>query len=264
MVLPPGFQAEKPNQVCKLLRSLYGLKQASRQWNVKLTAALLNYGFKQCIADPSLFTKGTGSSYIALLVYVDDILVASSELILIQQLKDVLDKAFRIKDLGVLGYFLGIEAKVSTAGLNLCQRKYAVYILSDAGFTDCKPVNTPMVPGTHLFQEDGTALTDPGSYRRLIGILLYLTATRPNITYTVHKLSQFVSSPTDRHMAAAHRILRYIKGSPSQGLFYPATTTLQLKAFSDSDWASCADTRKSVTGYCIFLDTSLISWKSKK
>ncbi|XP_019166904.1 PREDICTED: uncharacterized protein LOC109162676 [Ipomoea nil] len=264
MVLPPGFQGEKPNQVCKLLRSLYGLKQASRQWNAKLTSALLHAGFKQSAADPSLFTRGTGSSYIALLVYVDDILLASSELTLIQELKDLLNETFKIKDLGVLGYFLGIEAKVSSAGLNLCQRKYVLDILNDTGFIDCKPVTTPMVPGSHLLQGDGVPLSDPGIYRRLIGRLLYLTATRPDITYAVHRLSQFVSSPTDKHMAAAHRILRYIKGSPGQGLFYPVANTLTLKAFSDSDWASCADTRKSVTGYCIFLGTSLISWRSKK
>ncbi|XP_019177668.1 PREDICTED: uncharacterized protein LOC109172880 [Ipomoea nil] len=264
MVLPLGFQGEKPNQVCKLLRSLYGLKQASRQWNVKLTAALLRDGFKQAAVDPSLFTKGTGRDYIALLIYVDDILVASSELTNIQQIKESLDEAFKIKDLGVLGYFLGIEAKVTTAGLNLCQRKYALDILNDAGFINCKPVSTPMVPGSHLSQHDGTPLNDPGSCRHLIGRLLYLTATRPDITYAVHRLSQFVSSPTDIHMAAAHHILRYIKGSPGQGILYPTATTLLLKSFFDSDWASCHDTRRSVTGYCIFLGQSLVSWKSKK
>ncbi|XP_019161170.1 PREDICTED: uncharacterized protein LOC109157786 [Ipomoea nil] len=257
MVLPPGFQGEKPNQVCKLLRSLYDLKQASRQWNAKLTATLLRDGFKQAAVDPSLFTKGIGRDYIALLIYIDDILVASSELTNIQQIKESLDEAFKIKDLGVLGYFLGIEAKVTTAGLNLCQRKYALDILNDAGFINCKPMSTPMVPGSHLSQHDGTPLNDPGSYRHLIGRLLYLTATKPDITYAVHRLSQFVSSPTDIHMAAAHRILRYIKGSPGQGILYPTATTLLLKSFSDSDWPSCHDTRRSVTRYCIFLGQSL-------
>ncbi|XP_019168541.1 PREDICTED: uncharacterized protein LOC109164467 [Ipomoea nil] len=264
MVLPPGFQTEKLNQVCKLTRSLYGLKQASRQWNAKLTATLLQVGFKQSSADPSLFTRGTGTEFIALLVYVDDILMASSKLSLIQELKDLMHAAFKIKDLGVFGYFLGMEATISSSGLNLCQRKYALEILEDAGFLHCKPVRTPMTPGVLLTHTDGIPLSDPSSYRRLIGRLLYLTATRLDITFVVHHLSQFVSTPTDKHMIAAHRILRYIKGSPGQGVFYPTNNKLKLQAFSDSDWASCSETRRSVTGFCAFLGTSLISWCSKK
>ncbi|XP_019171451.1 PREDICTED: uncharacterized protein LOC109167009 [Ipomoea nil] len=216
------------------------------------------------IADPSLFTRGSDDSFIALIVYVDDILVASSKIALIQQIKHLLNAAFKIKDLGVLGYFLGMEAKLSNEGLNLCQRKYALDIFSDACLLECKPVHTTMVPGAHLLRGDGVPLEDPASYRRLVGRLLYLTATSPDITYDVHQLSQFVSTPTDKHMAAAHRVLRYIKGSPGQGLFYPANTTLTLKAFSDSDWASCPETRKSITGFRVFLGDALVSWRSKK
>lgn len=151
MTLPLGFQSQKPNQVCKLLRSLYGLKQASRQWNAKLSSALSNMGFSQSKADPSLFTKGKDNTFMAVLVYVDDILVASPDLQMIGDLKQFLDDTFKIKDLGELGYFLGIEAKLDDSGLNLCQRKYALDILTEAGFLECKPVNTPMVPGYHLF-----------------------------------------------------------------------------------------------------------------
>ncbi|XP_019171516.1 PREDICTED: uncharacterized protein LOC109167067 [Ipomoea nil] len=190
--------------------------------------------------------------------------MASSKLSLIQELKDLMHAAFKIKDLGVLGYFLGMEATISSSGLNLCQRKYALEILEDAGFLHCKPVHTPMTPGVLLTHTDGIPLSDPSSYRRLIGRLLYLTATRPDITFAVHHLSQFVSTPTDKHMIAAHRILRYIKGSPGQGVFYPTNNKLKLQAFSDSDWASCSETRRSVTGFCAFLGTSLISWRSKK
>lgn len=138
MVLPPGFESSKPNQVCGLLRSLYGLKYASRQWNAKLTTALLQVGFRQSKADPSLFTKGDGDNFTALLVYVDDILFASASIDSIQTLKAFLDDTFKIKDLGTLGYFLGIEAHMTTDGLNLCQRKYALDILQEAGFLDCK------------------------------------------------------------------------------------------------------------------------------
>ncbi|XP_019151776.1 PREDICTED: uncharacterized protein LOC109148481 [Ipomoea nil] len=171
----------------------------------------------------------------------------------------MLDTNFKIKDLGVLGCFLGIEAKLNDDGLNLCQRKYALDILSDAGFIECKPATTPMVPGSHLSREVGKPLEDPSGYRRLVGRLLYLTTTRPDIAYAIHHLSQFVSNPTDMHMVAAHRVLRYIKGTLGQGLFYPTNNTLSLKAFSDSDWASCPETRRSFTGFCIFLGESLVS-----
>ncbi|XP_031127558.1 uncharacterized protein LOC116029651 [Ipomoea triloba] len=264
MVLPLGFQGQKPGQACKLLRSLYGLKQASRQWNAKLNSALASRGFEQSKSDPSLLTKGSGKDFIAILIYVDDILVGSPNLHQIQILKAFLDDTFKIKDLGSLGFFLGIEAHVGDSGLNLCQRKYALDILNESGFINCKPVNTPMVPGHQLSKEGGTALADISSYKRLIGRLLYLTATRPDIAYAVQQLSQFVDTPTDEHLTAAHRVLLYIKKAPGQGLFYPKNGALQLNAFSDSDWASCSETRKSVTGFCVFLGSSLISWRSKK
>ncbi|XP_019150409.1 PREDICTED: uncharacterized protein LOC109147234 [Ipomoea nil] len=250
MVLPPGFESERPNQVCRLLRSLYGLKQASRQWNVKLTTALIQVGFIQSQADPSLFTKNDDAGFIAILVYVDDILVASASLNLITDLKQFLDTTFRIKDLGPLGYFLGIETHQGKDGLSLCQRKYALEILEEAGFLESKSASTPMIPGLKLIHGEGR--------------LLYLTATRPDIAYATQQLSQFVDSPTDIHLTAAHQVLRYIKASPGQGLFYPSQTELHLRAFSDSDWAACIETRKSVTGFYIFLGPSLISWRSKK
>ncbi|XP_019171190.1 PREDICTED: uncharacterized protein LOC109166755 [Ipomoea nil] len=171
---------------------------------------------------------------------------------------------FKIKDLGSLGYFLGIEAHMNTNGLNICQRKYALDILEEAGFLNCKPFATPMVPGQRLNKENGSPLSDAAPYRRLVGRLLYLTATRPDLTYTTQQLSQFVDSPTSEHMSAAHRVLHYIKGAPRQGLLYPANSRIQLHVFADSDWASCPETRKSITGFCIFLGSALISWRCKK
>ncbi|XP_019177847.1 PREDICTED: uncharacterized protein LOC109173041 [Ipomoea nil] len=153
---------------------------------------------------------------------------------------------------------------MSKSGLNLCQRKYALDILNEAGFTDCKAASTPIVPGHHLMHGDGVALQDVGSYRRLVGRLLYLTATRPDISYAVQQLTQFIDAPTENHLVAAHRVLRYIKDAPGQGIFYPADNSIQLNSFSDSDWASCMESRRSITGYCVFLGNALVSWKSKK
>lgn len=124
--------------------------------------------------------------------------------------------------------------------------------------------SVPMEPNAKLSTTNGSALPDAAVYRRLVGRLLYLTHTRPDITYAVHKLSQFMSHPTDIHLQAAYRVLRYLKGDPAQGLFYSASSPMKLTAYSDANWAACQDTRQSITGYCVFLGDSLISWRSKK
>jgi hypothetical protein len=268
MALPPGFASKGENsstqQVCKLQKSLYGLKQASRQWFAKFSSTIVKQGFIQSHSDYSLFTRTQGSSFIALLVYVDDILLASNDPQSVKALKDSLHNEFKLKDLGNLKFFLGLEVARSTKGISLCQRKYALDILTDSGMLGSKPVATPMEQNLKLSASDGIFLSDPSVYRRLVGRLLYLTVTRPDISYSVQKLSQFMSKPTTLHLTAAHRVIRYIKGTPGQGLFFPCSNDLQLKGFSDSDWASCPDTRRSVTGYCTFLGNSLVSWKSKK
>ncbi|XP_019173301.1 PREDICTED: uncharacterized protein LOC109168901 [Ipomoea nil] len=146
----------------------------------------------------------------------------------------------------------------------MTQRKYALELLEETDFLFCKPAKTPMVTSIKLSKNTGERLEDTTQYRRLIGKLLYLTITRPDICYGTQQLSQFLDCPTNEHMQAAHRVLRYIKASPGQGLFFSANTSLQLKGFTDSDWASCPDTRRSITGFYTFLGSSLISWKSKK
>lgn len=137
-------------------------------------------------------------------------------------------------------------------------------LLADTGMMAAKPCSTPMDSKMKLHRQSCEPLADSTSYRRLVGRLLYLTHTRPDISYAVSNLSQFLESPTTEHNRAAMRIVRYIKGSPRQGLFFPSTSDTTLKGFSDSDWGTCPDTRKSITGFCFFLGSSLVSWKSKK
>ncbi|RVX20566.1 Retrovirus-related Pol polyprotein from transposon RE1 [Vitis vinifera] len=260
---PPGLRRQGENLVCHLHKSLYGLKQASRQWFAKFSTAIQAAGFVQSKADYLLFTCRKGKSFTALLIYVDDILITGNDVNAIVALKQFLHSHFRIKDLGDLKYFLGIEVSRSKKGISISQRKYTLEILKDGGFLGAKPVNFPMEQNTKL-SDSSELLKDPSQYRRLVGRLIYLTITRPDITYSVHVLSRFMHAPRRPHMEAVLRVLRYLKNSPGQGLFFPSQNDLSLRAFSDSDWAGCPISRRSTTGYCVFLGSSLISWRTKR
>ncbi|KAL0423852.1 UNVERIFIED_CONTAM: putative mitochondrial protein [Sesamum radiatum] len=253
-----------PGQVCRLKKSLYGLKQASRQWNQEFTDKIKAYGFMQSSHDHCLFVKGSGLQLIALLVYVDDILVTTSTEILIQEIKGYLDRLFSIKDLGPAKYFLGLELARSPQGLIATQNKYALDIIKDVGLLQGRSVTTPLAPGLKFGTESGRALQDPGKYRRLIGRLLYLGFTRPEICHAAQQLSQHVQHPCQQHLDAALHLVRYLKASPSTGLFFPSNNDFKLKAYCDADWAACPLSRRSLTGYCIFLGISPVSWKTKK
>jgi hypothetical protein len=264
MAIPEGVQVDKQNQVCKLLKSLYGLKQASRKWYEKLTSLLISEGCTQSTADYSLFTMRKGNQFIALLVYVDDIILAGTDLTEFTRIKAILDTKFKIKDLGVLKYFLGLEVAHSEQGITISQRKYCLDLLKDSGLLGSKPAITLLDPSIKLHQDNGETYEDVSSYRRLIGKLLYLTNTRPDIRFATQQLSQFLHKPTVTYYKAACRIVRYLKQSPGRGLMFPRNSEIQILGYSDADWAGCLDTRRSTSGYCFFLGCSLISWKAKK
>eukprot|EP00261_Vitis_vinifera_P033501 XP_019074744.1 PREDICTED: uncharacterized protein LOC100253049 isoform X2 [Vitis vinifera] len=261
---PLGLRRQgEENLVCRLHKSLYGLKQASRQWFAKFSEAIQSAGYAQSRADYSLFTRKQGKSFTALLIYVDDILITGNDPVSIATTKNFLHSHFHLKDLGDLKYFLGIEVSASKNGIFISQRKYALEIIEDAGLLGAAPIDTPMERGLKL-SDKSDLLKDQGRYRRLVGRLIYLTVSRPDITYAVHVLSRFMHQPRKAHMEAAFRVVRYLKNAPGQGLFFSSNNDFRLRAYCDSDWAGCPLTRRSTTGYCVFLGPSLISWRSKR
>jgi hypothetical protein len=264
MKIPEGVHCSNPNMVCKLQKSLYGLKQASRKWYEKLTSLLIKEGYIQSTSDYSLFTSSKAVKFTALLVYVDDIILAGDSIDEFDRIKGVLDAAFKIKNLGQLKYFLGLEVAHSKLGIVVSQRKYCLDLLKDSGHLGSKPANTPLDTSIKLHNDTGPMYTDLSSYRRLVGRLLYLNTTRPDISFATQQLSQFMHAPTVTHFNAACRVLRYLKNNPGQGILFSRDSELQLTGYSDADWAGCMDTRKSISGYCFFIGKSLISWRAKK
>ncbi|KAK9061911.1 hypothetical protein SSX86_019095 [Deinandra increscens subsp. villosa] len=261
---PPQGMNLLSSQCLKLQKSLYGLKQASRQWYGKLSAALLSKGYKRSSNDHSLFSKVMVGSVVYLAVYVDDIIITGSNTAEIDSLKDFLHTTFKIKDLGFLNYFLGIEVLQHSDGLILTQRKFAKDMVAEF-FIDSPPVvSSPLPSALSLKLNEGDLVSDPLQYRRLVGKLNYLTNTRPDLSFAVQHLSQFMQDPRLPHWKAALHTLAYVHGSFSQGLFFNKTSDCTLTAYCDSDWASCPNTRKSVSGYFITFGGSPISWKSKK
>lgn len=200
-----------------------------------------------------MFTRVQGDVTIVILVYVEDIMVASNNLQAITDFKEFLYDQFKLKDLGSLNYFLGFEVARTSKCISLYQRKYVLDLLAETSQLAAKPVKSPMEQNLKLSNYHRELLTGPSQYRKLIGKLLYLTLTKLDITFNVHQLSQFLSQFRQPRLQLATTILKYLKGTPGQGLFFCAAFKLHLKGYCDSDWASCPDTKRSITSFYVFL-----------
>lgn len=199
-----------------------------------------------------------------MLVYVDDLLLAGNSGVQIDALKLMLSTKFHMKDLGQLRYFLGLEVDRSTAGFFVSQHKYLVDLLHEFNLQDATPMKIPIDIHLRLHKELEEPLVDPRPYQRLMGKLIYLTVTHPDIVYSVHILTQFMQHPCASHMQAAIHLLKYLVGTQTQGILLASNSAAELRAFCDSDWASCPMTWRSTTGFCVLLGSSPISWKTKK
>ncbi|WJZ84247.1 hypothetical protein VitviT2T_003860 [Vitis vinifera] len=266
MDIPAGLETTSNfNKVYRLRKSLYGLKQSPRAWFEWFTKVVKGYGFVQCQSDHTLFVKHFPEGKLAIIiVYVDDIILTGDHEEKIDLLKKLLTKEFEIKDLGTLKYFLGMEIARSKKGIAVSQRKYILDLLNETGMLGCKPAETPMDTTVKLEESDGSAPVDKGRYQRLVGKLIYLSHTRPDIGFSVSVVSQFMNNPTEKHMTAVIRILRYLKMTPGKGLFFQRTTKKEIEIFSDADWAGSVTDRRSTSGYCSFVWGNLVTWRSKK
>ena len=261
MEQPQGYvDPRHPLHVCKLNKALYGLKQAPRAWFQRFSSFLLKLGFFCSRVDTSLFVF-TKKDDLIYLLYVDDIILTGNNPALINRFISQLHSEFAVKDLGPLSYFLGLEVSYIPDGFFLSQVKYATDILARAQLLDSKPVTTPMIVSQRLSSE-GTPFANPTLYRSLVGALQYLTITRPDLAHLVNSVSQFL--PIEVHFQAVKRILRYVQGTLHFGLKFTSCSSMGLVAYSDADWAGCPDTRRSTSGYSIFLGNNLVSWSAKK
>ncbi|MED6160795.1 hypothetical protein PIB30_118207 [Stylosanthes scabra] len=265
MYQPEGYTNGNSNMVCKLNKALYGLKQAPMAWFLTLQETLFKLGFHNLKSDTSLFIRHTTTSVIYLLCYVDDIVVAGNNSTEINLLIAELNGIFPLKDLGNLHYFLGLEIlHLQDGRLHVSQQKYAKELVERAGMLDANPMPTPMISSLKLYQGDSKPCEDPRQYRSIVGALQYLTTTRPDLAYSVNKVSQFMHNSTLNQWKAVKRILRYVKGTVREGLVFTKNTNYRIFGFAYADWGADFDDRKSITGYCIYLGNNLVVWKCQK
>ena len=265
---PEGFVAKgREHLVCKLKRSIYGLKQSPRCWNSALDSRLKTMGFAQTTSDPCLYVSTEGEMFV-IAVYVDDIVLAGKSNRKMSEVKNALASRFDVKDMGELHYFLGVKIvqDMDAGNVWIGQPAYAESILQKFGMESAKPVGTPVDNGTKLVKTtEESERVEQTLYQSAVGSLLYLSmGTRPDITYAVSNVARFCAYPSKQHLTAVKRILRYLKGSTDLGLLYSVDGSRDCVGYSDADWAGDVNDHKSTSGYLFQLGGAAVSWRSKK
>jgi len=262
---PPGFEDLKhPDHVYKLKKSLYGLKQAPRAWYDRLSNFLIKNDFKRGQVDTTLFRRTLEKDILVVQIYVDDIIFGSTNASLCKKFSKLMQDEFEMSMMGELKFFLGIQINQCKDGVYVHHTKYTKELLKKFQLEDCKVMNTPMHPTCTLRKEDTGSKVDPKLYRSMIGSLVYVTASRPDILFSVCLCARFHSDPRESHLIAVKRIFRYLKGTTNLGLLYRKSLDYQLVGFCDADYAGDRIERKSTSANCQLLGENLISWASKR
>lgn len=197
-------------------------------------------------------------------LYVDDLIFTGNDSRMLQEFKKEMTKHFEMTDMGLMSYFLCLEVMQTSEGIFISQKKFAGDILKRFKMEFCNPIKTPVKARSHLSKAGNGELVNASAYRSLVGSLRYLTNTQPDIVFGVGFISRFMETPSQDHLQAAKRILRYVKGTQSHGLFYTSAKTCNLVGYSDSDWAGDVEDRKSTSGFVFHMGSSVVSWSSKK
>ncbi|GKE65675.1 putative ribonuclease H-like domain-containing protein, partial [Tanacetum coccineum] len=260
---PPGFEDPHfPDKVYKVEKALYGLHQAPRAWYETLSTYLIENGFRRGTIDKTLFIKKDKGDILLVQVYVDDIIFGSTKKSLCDEFEGLMHKRFQMSSMGELTFFLGLQVQQKEDGIFISQDKYVAKILKKFDFATVKTASTPIETNKALVKDEEAEAVDVHLYRSMIGSLMYLTASRPDIMFVVCACARFQVTPKTSHINVVKRIFRYLKGQPKLG--YPRDSPFDLEAFSDSDYAGASLKRKSTTGGCQFIGKRLISWQCKK
>ncbi|GJR84459.1 retrovirus-related pol polyprotein from transposon TNT 1-94, partial [Tanacetum coccineum] len=262
---PEGFiDADHPSHVYKLKKALYGLKQAPRAWYDELSKFLLQNHFFKGTIDPTLFIRRFDDDILVVQVYVDDIIFGSTHPRYTQLFSDLMKSRFEMSMMGEMTFFLGLQVNQSPRGIFINQSIYVLEILKKYGMESCDPVGTPMEIKDKLDLDQNGSLVDATKYRSMIGALMYLTSSRPDIVHATCLCARYQAKPTEKHLKEVKRIFRYLRGTVNMGLWYTKDSGFELTGFSDADYAGCKDTFKSTSGGAQFLGEKLVSWSSKK
>ncbi|RVW47431.1 Retrovirus-related Pol polyprotein from transposon RE1 [Vitis vinifera] len=260
-----GFAIKgKEEKVYLLKKALYGLRQAPRAWYSRIDTHLLTLGFHKSLSEFTLYIKKIEEDILIVSLYVDDLLVTGSNAGFVNKFKAEMKQVFEMTDLGEMSYFLGMEVHQKQNEIFICQQKYAKEILKKFKMEECKSTSTPMNQKEKFCKEDGAEKVDEGLYRSMIGCLMYLTATRPDIMHVVSLLSRYMHCASEIHFQAAKRVIRYVKGIVDYGIKFSQVQSFNFHGFSDSDWAGCVDDMRSTLGYCFSFGSGVFSWSSRK
>ena len=262
---PEGFYVNgKKDKVYLLKKALYGLKQAPRAWYSRIDAYLLTLGCQKSQSEFTLYIKKIKEDNLIVSLYVDNLLVTGNNVGLVNEFKVEMKQVLEMTDLGEMTYFLGIEVHQQQHDIFICQKKYAKEILKKFRMEECKPTSTLMNQKEKFCKENGAEKANEGLFRSMIGCLMYLTSTRPDIMYVVSLLSRYMHCASKNNFQAAKRVLRYVKGTIDYGIKFSQVKNFVLHGYSDSDWTGCVDDMQSTSGYCFSFGSGIFSWSSKK